>query len=181
MNRRFSIATWLRLFGVLLVLNTAFVFVVECKEAPGTSQIAPSLDSNWISMGGFLGTDGFVFASVVDGSGNLYIGGTFTVVADVQANRIAKWNGTNWSALGSGFVEHNSIVTSLAVSGNDVYAGVRSANRNGASSIFRWDGTNWAQFGPELNKSHCKMGWDQLVGAWFRDKRTRSRAGGLRQ
>src|SRR2546425_10829849 len=56
-------------------------------------------DANWISMGGFAGANGAVYAAVADGSGNLYIGGEFTIVGDLFANRIAKWNGTNWSAL----------------------------------------------------------------------------------
>jgi hypothetical protein len=29
-------------------------------------------------------------------------GGTYTIAGEVPANRIAKWNGTEWSALGSG-------------------------------------------------------------------------------
>ena len=53
-------------------------------------------------MGGLPGTDGLVYAAVVDGSGNLYIGGSFTVAGGVIANGIAKWNGSSWSALGSG-------------------------------------------------------------------------------
>src|SRR5438132_4880396 len=56
-------------------------------------------DANWISMGGILGTSRFVDAAAVDGSGNLYIGGGFTIVGDVFANRVAKWNGSSWTAL----------------------------------------------------------------------------------
>jgi len=52
-------------------------------------------DANWISMNpSFPGADGTVNAAVVDGSGNLYIGGDFTLVGDVIASRIAKWNGS---------------------------------------------------------------------------------------
>ena len=74
-------------------------------------------DSNWIGMGGLPGTSGRVFASVVDGSGNLYIGGTFTIVGDVFATNIAKWDGSTWSAVGSGL---NAQVNALAVSGSDL-------------------------------------------------------------
>ncbi len=38
----------------------------------------------------------------VDWSGNLYVGGDFTGIGTVLANRIAKWNGSTWSAFGSG-------------------------------------------------------------------------------
>jgi hypothetical protein len=56
-----------------------------------------------------------------DSSGNVYAGGGFGSAGGVTAIRIAKWNGTNWSALGSGM---NKTVTSLAFdhSGN-LYAG----------------------------------------------------------
>ena len=37
-----------------------------------------------------------------DSSGNLYAGGGFTQAGGLPANRIAKWNGINWSALGTG-------------------------------------------------------------------------------
>src|SRR5262249_54105643 len=59
-------------------------------------------DANWISLGGLPGANGPVYAAVVDGSGNLYIGGRFTVVGDTIATNIAKWNGCSWSALWSG-------------------------------------------------------------------------------
>ena len=49
--------------------------------------------------------DGTVTALAVfdDGSGPaLHAGGGFTSAGDVPANRVAKWDGTNWSALGAG-------------------------------------------------------------------------------
>jgi len=47
-------------------------------------------------------------------------GGSFTTAGGVPANYIAKWNGSTWSALGSGM---NRAVDALAVSGSDLYAG----------------------------------------------------------
>src|SRR5258705_8273993 len=84
------------------------------------SAAADFTDANWISLGGIPGANSQVYAAVMDGSGNLYIGGGFTLVGDVIANRIAKWNGSSWSALDSGL---NSRVSALAVSGSDGYAG----------------------------------------------------------
>src|SRR5262252_3999148 len=78
-------------------------------------------DANWISMSpGIPGADGGVYAAVVDGSGNLYIGGVFKVVGGTIANHIAKWNGSGWSALGSGM---DGNVWALAALGSNVYAG----------------------------------------------------------
>jgi hypothetical protein len=80
-------------------------------------------DANWISLGGILGANGYVYAAVVDGSGNLYIGGNFSIAGEVFATNIAKWNGSSWSALGSGIGGWSSYVSALAVSGSDLYAG----------------------------------------------------------
>src|SRR5204863_176191 len=43
-----------------------------------------------------------------------------TTAGGTPANYIAKWNGTSWSALGSGM---NSSVYALSLSGTNVYAG----------------------------------------------------------
>jgi hypothetical protein len=51
-------------------------------------------DANWLSMGGFPGANETVYAAAADGSGNVYIAGSFTLVGNTAANRIAKWNGT---------------------------------------------------------------------------------------
>jgi hypothetical protein len=83
-------------------------------------------DEDWISMVGLPGANGIVHAPVVDASGNLYIGREFTVVGNVLANRVAKWDGSSWSALGSGLHGTNpytSFVRALAVLGSDLYAG----------------------------------------------------------
>ncbi len=98
------------------------VVVVNDAQAVYPVRIDPTFsDANWSSMNPSIpGADGGVNAAVVDGSGNLYIGGYFTLVGDVIANGIAKWNGSSWSGLGSGV---NNWVSALAVSGSDVYAG----------------------------------------------------------
>jgi len=98
---------------------------------------------------------GPVYALVVDASGNLYAGGTFTNAGGMPANGIAKWDGTSWSALGSGTgIDGDDppqlSVNALAVdaSGN-VYAGGRFKTMGGVSvnNIARWDGTTWSALG----------------------------------
>ena len=82
-----------------------------------------------------------VYALAFDASGNLYAGGGFTTAGGVSANRIAKWDGSSWSALGSGM---NSTVNALAVdaSGN-LYAGGYFTTAGGVSAnyIAKWDGS----------------------------------------
>jgi hypothetical protein len=74
------------------------VVVVNDANAVYPVRIDPTFsDANWVSMGGIEGVYGSVGATVVDGSGNLYIGGNFTVVGNINANGIVQWNGSSWS------------------------------------------------------------------------------------
>src|SRR5262245_47910887 len=93
----------------------------------------PFTDANWVSMGGLPGANGQVNAVVVDGSGNLYIGGRFSVIGDVLARNIAKWNGTNWSALGSGL---SGGCSALAVSGIELFTGGEFTMAGGKISAY---------------------------------------------
>src|SRR5438445_904757 len=111
----------------------------------------PFSDANWSTMNPSIsGANGPVDAAVVDGAGNLYIGGDFTAVGDVIANVIAKWNGISWTAMGSGM---NERVLALAVSDSDLYAGgdFTTAGSSAASRIAKWDGHNWTPLGSGVN------------------------------
>src|SRR5882724_1394899 len=117
--------------------------LVDDSDAVYPVRVDPTFsDVNWISLGSIPGANGPIFATVVDNSGNLYIGGSFTIVGDVFATNIAKWNGNTWSALGSGM---NSIVYALAVAGGDLYAGggFTTAGANAANYIAKWNGSSW--------------------------------------
>ncbi len=107
-------------------------------------------DANWSSMGGISGANGTVFAAAVDGQGNIYVGGAFTLIGNVIANHIAKWDGSRWSALGSGF---NDTVGALAVSGSDVYAGgyFIKTGSNVVDYIAKWDGSKWSALGSGMD------------------------------
>ena len=77
--------------------------MVNDAEAVYPVRIDPTFsDDNWVRLGGIPGANGDVLAAVVEGSGNLYFGGYFTIVGTTTATNIAKWNGSSWSALGSG-------------------------------------------------------------------------------
>lgn len=109
--------------------------------------------SSWSAVGS--GFNGTVRALAVfdDGSGPaLYAGGMFSATADgVPVNRVAKWNGTAWSALGSGM---GGPVLALAVfddgsgSGPMLHAGgVLGAPDDTPKGLARWDGTTWTALG----------------------------------
>ena len=87
-----------------------------------------------------------------DGSGPaLYAGGDFTTAGGVAANRIAKWDGSSWSALGQR--DERLRVHALAVfddgSGPALYAGGDFTTAGGvaANRIAKWDGTSWSALG----------------------------------
>jgi hypothetical protein len=60
-----------------------------------------------------------VYALAVSGN-DLYAAGNFTNAAGVMVNHIAKWDGMNWSALGSGLDDYGY---ALLVSEPDLFAG----------------------------------------------------------
>jgi hypothetical protein len=136
-----------------IAVARAVVLAALLIGAPPTNLYPATFsDDNWSSMGGYPGVNGPVLATVVDGSGNLYVGGGFTIAGDVFANSIAKWNGTNWSALGSGLQGNNGFagaVFALAISGNDLYVAGRftMAGSVAANNIAKWNGTNWSALG----------------------------------
>jgi len=73
-----------------------------------------------------------VSALAVSG-GTLYAGGGFTTAGGSTANSIAQWDGSSWSALGSGM---NFAVNALAVSGSTLYAGGDFITAGGKVSAF---------------------------------------------
>ena len=96
------------------------------------------------------GMNNTVYALAVSGT-DVYAAGEFTTAGGVPANRVAKWNGAAWSALGSGI--GNNTVTALAVSGTDVYAGGTFTQAGGSpvNKIAKWDGANWTSLGTGIS------------------------------
>jgi hypothetical protein len=66
----------------------------------------------------------------------------------VTASKIAMWNGSWWTNLGSGLVGCGGI-NALAAMGGNLYAGGTFTNMGGvpANRITKWDGTNWSGLG----------------------------------
>jgi len=116
--------------------------------------------SSWGGVGGGIdaGTgvpDVWSMCVFDDGSGSaLYVGGHFISAGGVTLNNIAKWNGTNWSALGSGLSRNasalNAMCQSMAVfddgTGPALYVGGTFDHAGGvlADGMAKWDGSNWA-------------------------------------
>ena len=144
---------------------------VEDANATYPLRIDPTFsDANWVSMNpGIPGASNTVNACVSDGSGNLYIGGGFSLVGNVLANHIAKWDGSSWSALGTGV---GSTVYALAVNGTDLYVGgsFTTAGAVSANRIAKWDGSSWSALGTGMNNTVNALalsGTDVYAGGAF--------------
>ena len=122
--------------------------------------------SSWSALGS--GMDALVNALTVfdDGSGSgpaLYAGGGFTTAGGVSANEIAKWDGSSWSALGSGLKRTTVIALSIfddgSGSGPALYAGGGFATAGGVSAnrIAKWDGSRWSALGSGMNSNVAAM------------------------
>ena len=66
------------------------------------------------------GANGTVYCVAKDSGGNIYVGGSFTQVGGVTAYRIAKWDGSSWTACGS---VNGDVYSIVAVSPTEVYIG----------------------------------------------------------
>ncbi|HTP07785.1 MAG TPA: hypothetical protein VMP08_06015 [Anaerolineae bacterium] len=105
-----------------------------------TSNIAHWNGSTWLSDTG--GTNNMVRALLLNGS-TLYVGGDFTQVGLLSANRIATWNGTYWSTLGAGV---DNTVRSIALGADGLYISglfIQAAG-NPANYAAKWNGSAWA-------------------------------------
>jgi hypothetical protein len=115
--------------------------------------------SAWSAVGMPLVGFGFVacMASFDDGGGPaLYVGGNFQVMYGSMGNGIAKWNGLQWSSLGSGLEgggAGSSGAYALGVfdlgTGPRLFVGGRFATAGGspAAAIASWDGNSWSPVG----------------------------------
>ena len=132
--------------------NVKLAVVVNDAGAVYPVRIDPTIsDANWSALGS--GMNDWVRALAVSG-GTVYAGGFFTNAGGSAANYIAQWNGSSWSALGSGMgVGSQPYVYALAVSGSTLYAGgaFTTAGGNAANYIAQWNGTSWSALGSGMN------------------------------
>jgi hypothetical protein len=151
-----------------MVLSFLTLFVLEARGQCG-----------WEALGE--GTNGPVYAIAVLPNGDIVAGGGFTSAGGVAANRIARWNGSQWLPMGAGF---NGEVKALAVMSNgDLIAGGEFWWLPGnaqASAIAIWNGSSWSELGGGMS-GNGRCVWalaampngDLIAGGTF------SRAGGV--
>lgn len=170
MSRRRKIASAL--------LASVLTGVVAVEVAPSPVQAAP-LDGAWSAVGNGM-PDGTVFQIVTDADGSIYAAGTFTSAAGVTNTRnVAKWNGTAWTAVGTGVTAAGPNGASgglyaLALdpganaadtSDDVIYVGGEIAGVGGVAvnRAAKWNGTAWSALGnagPNNGFNNTSQTWD---------------------
>ncbi|MFH1756035.1 MAG: hypothetical protein ABIA59_10085, partial [Candidatus Latescibacterota bacterium] len=109
-------------------------------------------DVFWDGRFDSLGTNARVSEITIDGS-DVYVGGSFTYAGESEVNGIALWNGSTWSAIGSGV---SGSVSEIALRGTDLYAGGNFSAAGGvpAAHIAKWDGISWSNLGGGITGIH---------------------------
>lgn len=176
--------SWLPLgSGLNGVVNTLEVFddgtgpalyaggLISIAGGVPVEQVARWDGQQWSPVG-VAGPDDMVNALAVfdDGNGEaLYVAGRFGSVAGVASPGIARWDGQQWSAVGSGLA---SEVKALAVvneaGGPALYASgnfIVTFDLLPAIGIARWDGQEWSRLGLGLSGSGGEALGVSSVGA----------------
>ena len=107
-----------------------------------------------INSSGGNGVNGVIY-SIASYQNDVVVAGGFTYAGAINAKNIAVWDGSAWSALGSGVGESDEdTVYSLAVFNGALYAGgsFSSAGGNSANNIAKWNGTGWSALGAGTNR-----------------------------
>ena len=161
-NQLWGLTTWDDGSGEALYIAGNFVNIGGVNDA---SFIARYDGENFTALGAPI--DGpvnlIIFSAYPwdDGDGEaLYVGGRFLEIDGKPANRIAKWDGENWSPLGSGIdgpLGASSVMDMKAFddgSGEQLYVAGQAFTTAGgvaAARVARWDGSQWSNVGEGFN------------------------------
>ncbi|MDD2942658.1 MAG: hypothetical protein PHC51_06795 [bacterium] len=108
--------------------------------------------------------------------GDIIIGGSFSDINSVFGTKnIARWDGSNWHALGAGI---DGRISDMVVSGGNLIVGGQfkdGAGNLNADNVAVWDGASWLALGPGIAgltaevRSVVLLGGNIVVGGSFND------------
>jgi hypothetical protein len=134
--------------------------------------------TSWSALG--TGLEGTNFANYGHGFGealafygvDLYVGGNFATAGGVTVNHIARWNGSSFTALGTGVGGGQVTVDALIEYNGELYVGGSFSTVNGSplAGLARWNGSTWSAVGSGVNgavTAFAILGSDLYVGGSF--------------
>jgi hypothetical protein len=140
--------------GPALYVGGAFSVIGQ----PGIEGVARWNGASWSQVGIPFGGDGgmtWTLASIDDGSGPaLYAGGSFLYAGITTLNYLARWNGTSWTALGTGADDWVFALLGADLGpGTSVYVGGDFMTIGGESypGIAQWDVDSWSPLNKGLS------------------------------
>ncbi|MEW6158384.1 MAG: hypothetical protein AB1813_13190 [Verrucomicrobiota bacterium] len=134
---------------LLLLLNTTIVLQTQTQTH---AQAQPS--GSWDDRFGLPLTDGEVF-TVIETSGAIFAGGSFTRIGGTAANNLARYDGRAWVPFG----EPNAPVRTIKIIDQLVYVGGDFSFIGGitASRVAVWDGSQWHPLGAGIRGAESKV------------------------
>lgn len=147
---RVALAPFNQLMCAAFLLLSLVVSAIPFAAAQDTAP--PGNHPIWRSMGGMPGTNGAVYCSVQDASGNLYVGGAFTVAGNVRSSGVAKWDGTKWTSISPPMQNGGTVEAMVIDAQGNLYVGGSFRDIGGipALRIAKWDGSRWHAMGTGL-------------------------------
>lgn len=173
--RRDETGTWNNLGNPTVISGTQTYQMAQ--EADGTVWVATGMDIDesgstylftYDPVGGTYSAplstnpNAEVHSLCVASDGTVYAGGDFTTIDGVSANRFASYNGTTWSAAGTGL----NGICHVIKQGPDglIYAGGAFTTAGGTTvrGVATWNGTTWAALGPPSSGGTVyDLAWDR--------------------
>ncbi|MBI5762671.1 MAG: immunoglobulin domain-containing protein [Planctomycetes bacterium] len=126
--------------GFAIAVHNEKLYVGGRFDFTGNNHLYSWDGNSWTPMGPITG--GSTFSRVLalrSYRGNLYAGGEFTSIGGISANRIARWDGTSWNAVGAGT---DATVRAITEYDGDLIVGGDFSTAGGNQS------RRWARYGP---------------------------------
>lgn len=134
------------------------LIAVSYDYSTHTTNVSKWNGTNWNILGtgtsalNLVSTSQSINSIVADDFGNVYAAGT---LKDVNGKYyVTKWNGSTWSALGTGVnaLNANGAINMLVLDNfGNLYAGGSFTNANGVYYVAKWDGSTWRELGTGVN------------------------------
>lgn len=133
----------------VLLLGDEMVIGGSFATISGTTvnHLARGSSGAWVPIGGGMTGTGPVHVSTLakDPNGQLLVGGRFDAAGTTSAAGVARWDGSQWFAYGSGLP--GDVMALLPQPNGDLLAGGSFLTPGGAQNLARWNGTSWLPLG----------------------------------